>query len=72
MSSALLADLVARYLDNDAIAVIEGDGAVSQELIAQGFDRILFTGGSEVGPQGVRERGAAFDPGDNLWVGKIL
>jgi aldehyde dehydrogenase (NAD+) len=49
MSSALLADLVARYLDNDAIAVIEGDGAVSQELIAQGFDRILFTGGSEVG-----------------------
>ena len=38
-----------RYLDSDAIAVIEGDGAVSQELIAQGFDRICFTGGTEIG-----------------------
>jgi aldehyde dehydrogenase (NAD+) len=48
-SSALMADLVSRYLDNDAIAVIEGDGAVSQELIAQGFDHLLFTGGTEIG-----------------------
>jgi aldehyde dehydrogenase (NAD+) len=48
-SSALMADLVPRYLDNDAIAVIEGDGAVSQELIAQGFDHLLFTGGTEIG-----------------------
>lgn len=48
-SSALMAELVARYLDNDAITVIEGDGAVSQELIAQGFDRLLFTGGTEIG-----------------------
>jgi aldehyde dehydrogenase (NAD+) len=48
-SSALMADLVPRYLDTAAIAVIEGDGAVSQELIAQGFDRVLFTGGTEIG-----------------------
>ncbi|MBB2988925.1 aldehyde dehydrogenase (NAD+) [Mycolicibacterium iranicum] len=48
-SSALMAELVPRYLDNDAIAVIEGDGSVSQELIAQGFDHLLFTGGTEVG-----------------------
>ncbi|MDA2892333.1 aldehyde dehydrogenase family protein [Mycolicibacterium sp. BiH015] len=48
-SSTLMAELVPRYLDNDAIAVIEGDGAVSQELIAQGFDHLLFTGGTEVG-----------------------
>jgi aldehyde dehydrogenase (NAD+) len=48
-SSALMAELVPRYLDNDAIAVIEGDGAVSQELIAQGFDRVLFTGGTDIG-----------------------
>ncbi len=48
-SSALMAELVPKYLDNDAIAVIEGDGAVSQELIAQGFDRLLFTGGTEIG-----------------------
>lgn len=48
-SSALMAELVPRYLDSDAIAVIEGDGAVSQELIAQGFDKLCFTGGTEIG-----------------------
>ena len=48
-SSALMAELVPRYLDQDAIAVVEGDGAVSQELIAQGFDRLCFTGGTEIG-----------------------
>jgi len=48
-SSALMAELVPRYLDNDAVAVIEGDGSVSQELIAQGFDHICFTGGTEIG-----------------------
>jgi len=48
-SSALMAELVPRYLDNDAIVVVEGDGAVSQELIAQGFDHICFTGGTEIG-----------------------
>lgn len=48
-SAHLMAELVPRYLDNDAIAVVEGDGAVSQELIAQGLDRVLFTGGTEIG-----------------------
>jgi aldehyde dehydrogenase (NAD+) len=48
-SSALMAELVPRYLDNDAIAVIEGGADCSQELIAQGFDHICFTGGTEIG-----------------------
>lgn len=48
-SSALMAELVPRYLDNEAVVVIEGDGAVSQELIAQGFDKLCFTGGTEIG-----------------------
>jgi aldehyde dehydrogenase (NAD+) len=48
-SSRLMAELVPAYLDPDAVAVIEGDGAVSQELIAQGFDRVMFTGGTEIG-----------------------
>src|ERR1700756_462168 len=48
-SSHLMAELVPRYLDNDAIAVVEGDGMVSQELIAQGLDRVMFTGGTEIG-----------------------
>ncbi|MEZ0365547.1 aldehyde dehydrogenase family protein [Mycobacterium sp. pUA109] len=48
-SSQLMAELVPAYLDPDAIVVVEGDGAVSQELIAQGFDRVMFTGGTEIG-----------------------
>jgi aldehyde dehydrogenase (NAD+) len=48
-SSALMAELVPKYLDNDAIVVVEGDGSVSQELIAQGFDKLCFTGGTEIG-----------------------
>ncbi|MEN2582152.1 aldehyde dehydrogenase family protein, partial [Acinetobacter baumannii] len=36
-------------LDNEAIAVVEGDGAVSQTLIEQGFDNLCFTGGTEIG-----------------------
>ncbi len=48
-SSALMARLVQRYLDNDAIVVVEGDGVVSQELISQGFDKLIYTGGTEVG-----------------------
>jgi aldehyde dehydrogenase (NAD+) len=48
-SSALMAALVPKYMDRDAIAVVEGDGAVSQELIAQGFDKLCFTGGTEIG-----------------------
>ncbi len=48
-SSALMAELVPKYLDRDAIAVVEGDGAVSQELIEQGFDKLCFTGGTEIG-----------------------
>jgi aldehyde dehydrogenase (NAD+) len=48
-SSRLMAELVPRYLDSDAIAVIEGDGMVSQELIMQGMDRVMFTGGTEIG-----------------------
>jgi aldehyde dehydrogenase (NAD+) len=48
-SSRLMAELVPKYLDRDAIAVIEGDGMVSQELISQGLDRVMFTGGTEIG-----------------------
>ncbi|CAN5247593.1 aldehyde dehydrogenase family protein [soil metagenome] len=48
-SSALMAELIPRYLDSDAVVVVEGDGAVSQELIAQGFDKLCFTGGTEIG-----------------------
>ena len=48
-SSRLLAELVPRYLDPEAVAVVEGDGVRTQELIAHGLDRVLFTGGTAVG-----------------------
>ncbi|NMO03583.1 aldehyde dehydrogenase family protein [Gordonia sp. TBRC 11910] len=48
-TSALLADLVPRYLDPRAVRVVEGDAVVTQELLAAGFDHALFTGGTEVG-----------------------
>jgi aldehyde dehydrogenase (NAD+) len=48
-ASHLMKELVERYMDNDAIALVEGDGSVSQQLIAQGFDRVMFTGGTEIG-----------------------
>lgn len=48
-SSRLIAELIPRYLDPEAVAVVEGDGVITQELIAQGLDRVLFTGGAAVG-----------------------
>ncbi|MUL64491.1 aldehyde dehydrogenase family protein [Mycobacterium sp. CBMA 234] len=48
-TSAVLARLLPQYLDPQAIRVVEGDGATTQALLAQGFDHALFTGGTEVG-----------------------
>ncbi|MBI3213408.1 MAG: aldehyde dehydrogenase family protein [Mycobacterium sp.] len=48
-TSALLARLVPQYLDAEAIRVVEGDGQTTQDLLAQGFDHALFTGGTEIG-----------------------
>lgn len=48
-TSALLADLVPKYLDDQAVQVVQGDGSTTQRLIAQGFDHVLFTGGTEIG-----------------------
>jgi len=48
-TSGVLARLLPEYLDPEAIRVVEGDAAVTQALLAQGFDHALFTGGTEVG-----------------------
>ena len=48
-SSRLMAELIPRYLDPTAVAVVEGDGELTQELLAQGLDRVLFTGGTATG-----------------------
>ena len=48
-TSALLARLLPQYVDPESVRVIEGDAAVTQELLAAGFDHALFTGGTEIG-----------------------
>ncbi|MFI7666104.1 aldehyde dehydrogenase family protein [Nocardia sp. NPDC049526] len=48
-TSSLLVELVGKYLDAEAIRVVEGDAETTQELLAAGFDHALFTGGTEVG-----------------------
>ena len=48
-TSRALAELVPRYVDPEAIAVIEGDVAVATELLEQRFDHIFYTGSTDVG-----------------------
>jgi aldehyde dehydrogenase (NAD+) len=48
-TSALLAALLPKYVDAEAVRVVEGDASVTQELLAAGFDHALFTGGTEIG-----------------------
>lgn len=48
-TSALLADLVPRYLDPEAVAVLEGGPAVTEALIDGGVDHLFFTGSAPVG-----------------------
>ncbi len=48
-TSALLADLLPRYLDRRAVAVVEGGADVTGELLEQRFDHIFFTGSEKVG-----------------------
>ncbi|MDT7629807.1 MAG: aldehyde dehydrogenase [Pseudonocardiales bacterium] len=48
-TSALLARLIPQYLDPDAFAVLEGEAATTQLLLAQGLDHAFFTGGTEIG-----------------------
>ncbi len=48
-TAKLMAELVPRYVDPEAIAVIEGDVAVATELLEQRFDHIFYTGSSDVG-----------------------
>ena len=48
-SSAAMADLIPKYLDPEAVAVVEGEADVTQKLIDAPMDHIFFTGGTEIG-----------------------
>jgi len=47
--SALLADLVPRYLDAQAVTVVQGGVPETTELLAHRFDHIFYTGNAAVG-----------------------
>lgn len=48
-TSKVMADLVPRYLDPEAVIVVEGGVDTTTELLAETFDHILFTGSTTVG-----------------------
>ncbi|WP_172381704.1 aldehyde dehydrogenase family protein [Streptomyces sp. MNP-20] len=48
-TSALIAELLPRYLDTDAVAVVEGGVPETTALLAQRFDHIFYTGNGTVG-----------------------
>ncbi|MFC8528911.1 aldehyde dehydrogenase family protein [Nocardia sp. NPDC057227] len=48
-TGALLARLLPRYVDPEAVRVVLGDGQVNRALLAERFDHIFFTGSTAVG-----------------------
>jgi len=48
-TSAVLAELVPKYLDPDAVAVVEGAVPETQALLAERFDYVFYTGNGRVG-----------------------
>ncbi|MGD1808212.1 aldehyde dehydrogenase [Dapis sp. BLCC M126] len=48
-TSEVVADLIANTFDSNYIAAVTGGVEVSQQLLAEKFDHILFTGGTRVG-----------------------
>ncbi len=48
-TSEVIAELIQATFDPSYVAVVEGDANVSQQLLAEKFDHIFFTGGTAVG-----------------------
>ncbi|MEM6752288.1 MAG: aldehyde dehydrogenase [Cyanobacteria bacterium P01_C01_bin.38] len=48
-TSNLVVEIFEKYFDRSYIAAIEGGVETSQQLLAEKFDRIFFTGGSAIG-----------------------
>jgi aldehyde dehydrogenase (NAD+) len=48
-TSAALAHFIPEYLDDDAVAVVEGAVAETKALLAERFDHIFYTGNGRVG-----------------------
>ncbi|MCC5854337.1 MAG: aldehyde dehydrogenase family protein [Idiomarina sp.] len=53
-TSAIIAKLIPQYLDEQCIAVVEGDAKVAQSLLHEPFHHIFYTGGGGVGKHVMR------------------
>ncbi len=53
-TSELLAKLVPRYLDSDAVCVVQGGAEVSEDLLQERFDHIFYTGNAATGRRVLR------------------
>ena len=61
-SSAVMADLIPRYLDPDAVRVVQGDASATQQLIDARVDHVFFTGGTEIGRKVMQAAAAHLTP----------
>lgn len=61
-TSALLARVLPEYVDAEAVRVVEGNAATTQELLASGFDHAVFTGGTEIGKKIMAGAAATLTP----------
>jgi aldehyde dehydrogenase (NAD+) len=48
-TSKLVSEMIASTFDPSYVAVVEGDASLSQQLLAEKFDHIFFTGGTAIG-----------------------
>jgi aldehyde dehydrogenase (NAD+) len=48
-SSAAMASWLPKYVDPEAVAVVEGEAEMTRQLIDARVDHVLFTGGTEIG-----------------------
>ena len=61
-SSAAMAELLPKYVDADAVKVIEGDAAITNGLIDARVDHVFFTGGTEIGRKVMQAAAAQLTP----------
>lgn len=48
-SSQLMEELISKYFDKKLITVINGDYTVARDLLKERYDKIMYTGGTQVG-----------------------
>lgn len=61
-TAKVVAQIIASIFDPNYVAVVEGDATVSQELLAEKFNHIFFTGGTAIGRKVMQAAAAQLTP----------